>query len=487
MCEQWQMQSPCARASWNLKMTKMETQILVIPFPTQGHLNPMLQLSRRLASKGLKVTLVCTNSSLKSNSNISSIDFKFISDGFDSELNSETFDEYIRCLRAIFPQNLARFVESSKNLGCPFKFMVYDSGMPWMLDVARDLGMDGAPFFTQSCAVNAVYYHLNQGTLNLKAPDSEGCSVLLPSLPLMERKDLPTFVYETESHKSLRELILNKLVNIHEPNWILVNSFDKLEEEVVHWMSNHCRIKAVGPTVPSKYMDKRLENDTDYGLTLFKPKTDTCKTWLDLKELNSVVYVSFGSLAALAEEQMEEIAWGLKRSNTFFLWVVRESESAKLPKNFCEETVEKGLVVSWSPQLEVLAHKSVGCFMTHCGWNSTLEALSLGVPVVAMPQWTDQTTNAKYIEDVWQVGVRVRVNEKGIVTREEIEGCIREVMEGERSEDFRRNSEKWKQLAKEAVDEGGSSDKNLEEFVAAINVFKTRSNIDPMKGVMQTN
>jgi pathogen-inducible salicylic acid glucosyltransferase len=155
--------------------------------------------------------------------------------------------------------------------------------------------------------------------------------------------------------------------------------------------------------IPSVYLDRQLEDDTEYGLSLFKPALDGCMEWLDSKETGSVVYVSFGSLAALGEEQMAEIAWGLRRSDCYFLWVVRESEEKKLPCNFVEGSSEKGLIVTWSPQLEVLAHKSVGCFMTHCGWNSTLEALSLGVPMVAMPQWIDQPTNAKYIADVWRV------------------------------------------------------------------------------------
>ncbi|KAJ9173970.1 hypothetical protein P3X46_017052 [Hevea brasiliensis] len=127
-----------------------------------------------------------------------------------------------------------------------------------------------------------------------------------------------------------------------------------------------------------------------------------------------------------------------------------------------------GLVVTWSPQLEVLAHKSVGCFLTHCGWNSILEALSLGVPMVAMPQWSDQPTNAKFVTDVWQVGVKVKADEYGIVTKEEIERCVREVMEGEKGNEIRKNSEKWKKLACMAVDEGGKSDKNIEEFVTKL-------------------
>ena len=164
---------------------------------------------------------------------------------------------------------------------------------------------------------------------------------------------------------------------------------------------------------------------------------------------------------------MEELALGLKRSNRYFLWVVRETEAKKLPTNFIEETTERGLVVSWCPQLEVLSHKAVGCFVTHCGWNSTLEALSLGVPMVTMPQWTDQTTNSKFVMDVWKVGIRVKVDDKGIVTREEIELCINEVM-GEKREELKRNAIKWKKLANEALDEGGSSDKNIDEFVEKI-------------------
>ena len=233
-------------------------------------------------------------------------------------------------------------------------------------------------------------------------------------------------------------------------------------------MTSRWHFKTIGPAIPSIYLDKRLEDDKEYGLNLFKPSMDTCMKWLETKKIGSVVYISFGSMAALGEEQMVEITSGLKNSNCYFLWVVRESECKKLPSNFLQEIVEKGLVVSWCPQLEVLAHKAIRCFMTHCGWNSTLEALSLGVPMIAMPQWMDQTTNAKYIMDVWKVGVRIKVDEKGIVTKEEIELCIREVIGGDRGKEMKRNLMKWMELAKEAVDKDGSSDKNIDEFVAKI-------------------
>jgi pathogen-inducible salicylic acid glucosyltransferase len=121
--------------------------------------------------------------------------------------------------------------------------------------------------------------------------------------------------------------------------------------------------------------------------------------------------------------------------------------------------------VNWIPQLEVLSNKAIGCFFTHCGWNSTLEALCLGVPMVAIPQWTDQPLNAKFVEDVWKVGIRVMVNENGIVTRKEIESCIRKVLENDVGSEMRINAKKWRELAIEAISDGGTSDNNINEFV----------------------
>lgn len=166
--------------------------------------------------------------------------------------------------------------------------------------------------------------------------------------------------------------------------------------------------KAIGPMVPSMYLDKRLEGDKDYGLSLWKPDGEACMNWLNTKENNSVVYVSFGSMAAVGEEGMEELARGLNESGLPYLWVVRDVDEKKLPPEF--STAKRGLdhlIVRWAPQLEVLAHPAVRCFVTHCGWNSTLEALCMGMPTVGIPQWADQPTNAKYVEDVWRVGVRV--------------------------------------------------------------------------------
>lgn len=237
-------------------------------------------------------------------------------------------------------------------------------------------------------------------------------------------------------------------------------------------MSKLLPIKAIGPTIPMKYLqdEKSLQDDTDSVNTLhpYKPNVGACMNWLNERQDESVVYVAFGSLAELNDEQMEELAWGLKQSDKYFLWVVRPSEEPKLPKDFVKETFEKGLVVQWCSQLDVLAHKAMACFVTHCGWNSTLEAISLGVPMVAVPRWSDQTTNAKYVADVWKMGVKAKTDEKGMVTRDVVDCCIREVMDGKNGMELKRNAKKWMEMAREAVKEGGSSDKWINEFVADI-------------------
>lgn len=349
--------------------------------------------------------------------------------------------EYIRDL-------VKRYQDSSS----PVKCLVYDGNMPWGLDVAKEVGILGAAFFTQSCAAIASYLEIKNR--------EEGSDVPLPELGL------------SKMPPAILTLIFTQFSNLDGADWVLFNSFNKLEEEVIENLLKHYPIRTIGPTVPSMYLDKRLVDDKDYGYNLYQSTGDICTNWLNTKEIGSVVYVSFGSAAKLSAEQMEELAWGLKQSNNFFVWVVRASEEDRLPAAFKEEKLEKGLVVAWSPQLEVLSHKAVGCFMTHCGWNSTVEGVSLGVPMIAMPQFLDQFVDAKFVQDVWEVGVRPKLDEsKDIVNRYEIETCIREVMEGEKSKKIKGNSSEWRALAIEAVDVGGSSDRNIDEIVATLLKF----------------
>nr|GME07927.1 UDP-glycosyltransferase 74E2-like [Ipomoea batatas] len=342
------------------------------------------------------------------------------------------------------------------------KVLVHDSIMSWLLEVGRAGGLRVASFFTQPAAVCAIYHHMLRGTI--KQHTASDSTLRLPSLPaIMEFADLPSFSYFGDISEEVTEFTINQAFNMPKADCFLINTFDSLEEQVVKWMAEKWAVKTIGPLVPT--IDKTLKGGKHDRINLFELDSESYLKWLDIREPKSVVYVSFGSVVVMSQEQMEEIAWGLAQSNKYFIWVVRESELVKLPKEFNFKTTEKGIIVKWCPQVEVLSHEAVACFMTHCGWNSTLEALCLGVPMVAMPNIADQPTNAKLIEDVWKVGIRVKVNEKGTVTRQEIQMCIKQVMEGEKANEFRRNVIKWKGLTEEATSEGGSSDANIKDFI----------------------
>ncbi|KAA8527228.1 hypothetical protein F0562_034675 [Nyssa sinensis] len=468
--------------------------VLALPYPSQGHVNPMLQFCKRLVSKGLRATLAITNFISKSNSTTlplhqhpqsqthysHSVQLATISDGYDEGgfMQAESIRAYLARLQAAGSKTLAQLIERHQSSDqYPIDCVIYDAFLPWALDVTKQFaGLVGAPFFTQPCAVNYIYYYVHHGLLN--PPLSSLPVDSIPGLPSLQLEDMPSFIYVHGSYPAYFELVLKQFLNVDQADYVLVNTFYSLEAEVVDAMSKISPLITIGPTIPSFYLDKRVENDNDYGLNLFPldPSGASGTNWLSNKPTGSVVYVSFGSMANLGQDQMQELAWGLKNSNCYFLWAIRASEEeAKLPEKFREETSEKGLFMRWSPQLEVLSSEAVGCFFSHCGWNSTIEALSLGVPMVVMPQWTDQTTNAKFVQDVWKMGIRVKVDDKGIVGRQEIEACIREVMEGETGKEMKKNAIKWRDLAKEAVSEGGTSDLNINEFVSKLMSSKSCS------------
>ncbi|KZV51512.1 hypothetical protein F511_37367 [Dorcoceras hygrometricum] len=445
---------------------------LVLSFPLQGHINPMSQFSKRLKHAGIaKITLVTTKYFLKSVQNITDASFpvETISDGFDDggAYDVAPGEAFRRCSEH-GSRTLAELVEKLRSSGSPADCVIYDPFYPWVLDVARKFGLVTAMFFTQPNFVNCIYFNAYRGELKLPVMD-DTIRILPGGLPVLDRSDLPSFIQDYESDPQVSEIMMVQFRNVELVDWVFVNTFHQLEQQATDWLSKSMAIRTIGPTIPSMFLDKRIPDDDRYGLSIFSPITDPCLRWLDEQPSGSVVYVSFGSFATPKVEQIQELALALKSLDRPFLWVVRASEESKLPINYKEEiTRKKGLIVAWCPQLQVLEHAAVGCFVTHCGWNSTLEALSLGVPMVAMPQWSEQYTNAKFVEDVWRMGIRAKKDDSGLVGRAEIARCVKHVTEGETGEEMRSNALKWKDLARKAVDEGGSSDQNIQEFVSSL-------------------
>ncbi|KAJ4973918.1 hypothetical protein NE237_007092 [Protea cynaroides] len=450
------------------KEREKRCHVLVLTYPLQGHINPLLQFAKRLVSKGVKVTIAATHFTVRSIC-AQGVEVETISDGFDEGgfMQAPSAEAYLESFRTVGSRTLGELVLKLQERGSPVSCLVYDSFLPWALNVARESGIYAASFFTQSASVCSIYWHAHRGLMALPVP-TEAMPVSIPGLPSLESSELPSFLASPESYPTYLSVIFDQLTDLDKNDWVFSNTFEELEGKVTKAMTGLWPVTMIGPMVPSAYLDKRIKGDTGYGASLWKQNSEEYMKWLERRAPSSVLYISFGSLAKVTAEQMEEVAWGLGESGQPFLWVVKELEHEKLPDGFMKSIQEIGLIVNWCDQLEVLAHQAVGCFLTHYGWNSTLEGLSLGVPMVGVPQWSDQPTNAKFVEDVWGVGVRAKCDDKGIVRREELKRCIKEVMERERGKVIKGNAIKWKELAKEAISEGGSSDKKIDEFVGRL-------------------
>ncbi|KAL6846763.1 hypothetical protein ACP4OV_024211 [Aristida adscensionis] len=458
--------------------------VLLLPYPSQGHINPLLQFGKRLAARdGVRCTVAVTRfvagSAMPAAAAAAAagVHVAVFSDGCDGGGPDEVGGHrgpYFERLRSAAPATVDALLRSEAARGRPVHVVVYDAFLPWAQGVARRRGAACAAFLTQACAVDVLYTHARDGRLPFPPPPA--ALLGLPGLPAaphrLEPADLPTFLADVNRPLCLLGLLMDQFTGLDTADHVLVNSFYDLEPQEADFMASRWGAKTVGPTVPSVYLDNRLPDDVSYGIHLYTPMASESKAWLDAHPPCSVVYISFGSIASLSHEQMAEVAEGLYGSGKPFLWVVRATETPKLPEGFAKKAKARGIIVAWCPQLEVLAHPSVGCFVTHCGWNSTIEAISAGVPMVAMPERSDQTTNAKYIQDMWCVGVRVQPNSKGVMRRADVEMCVREVMEGEMCKEFKKNALEWRNKAKKAVSECGSSDVNISDFLAKFGHLK---------------
>ncbi|KAL5991641.1 hypothetical protein ACLOJK_012550 [Asimina triloba] len=283
--------------------------------------------------------------------------------------------------------------------------------------------------------------------------------VPVPEFPPLRIKDLPLGF--TKSDPDLvYHLVTSMVEGVRSSSGVIWNAFDYLEGPALKRIQDEFPIPnfALGPL--------HRHTSRSYASTSSLLKHDrNCIAWLDKQAPGSVLYVSFGSLSATQEAELAETAWGLANSEQPFLWVVRPgsvsgSDWVRLPDGFEEKTEGRGLVVKWAPQQEVLAHAAVGGFWTHSGWNSTLESICEGVPMICSPIFGDQRVNARYVDHVWKVGVLL---DEGL-ERGAIEMAIRRLMVGNEGQEIRARIKDIKQHAELCLREGGSSYESLERL-----------------------
>ncbi|KAD6119788.1 hypothetical protein E3N88_11059 [Mikania micrantha] len=277
---------------------------------------------------------------------------------------------------------------------------------------------------------------------------------IVPNHHPLRYKDLP---FATSPIEDWNQHAANFSRQAH-PSAVILNTIKFLEHESLTRIHNHFQVPvfAVGPF-------HKIAPITSIGS---HQEDISCLAWLDKQPPKSVVYISFGSVATTDVKVLTEMAWGLAKSNQRFLWAVRPglvcgSEWLELlPDGFVEETKERGLILKWAPQKEVLAHFAVGGFWSHCGWNSCLESISSGVVMICQPFSVDQGVNARYVSYVWRIGLELERVERG-----EIERMVRRVMVDDEGKEMRVRVNDMKEMVKEAVGNKGSSQESLEGLV----------------------
>ncbi|KAL5563913.1 hypothetical protein UlMin_033660 [Ulmus minor] len=444
-----------------------------VPLPAQGHINPMTKLAKVLYSRGFHITFLITESihnrllkSRGSNSldGLPSFKYESIPDGLppsDVDAIQDVASHFVsirkNCLAPF--RDLLKKLNSSPDVPS-VTCVVSDAVMSFTLDAAEELGIPNVLFWAlSSCSyLGSIYVRqlIDKGYIPLKDPSYLTNGYLetvidwIPGMKDIRLRDLPSFIRTTDPNDMFLKIVISENDRANRASSIIINTYDALEHEVLQTLSSVLPpIYTIGPIqllLDNHFTD---ENIKSIGSNLWKEEP-YCLEWLDSKEPNSVVYVNFGSGSVMTPEQLVELAWGLANSEKAFLWIIRPDlvigATSILPPEFSKETNERGLIASWCSQEQVLRHPAIAGFLTHSGWNSIVESISCGVPVICWPFFWDQQTNCRYCCREWEIGMEIEDAVRG-----KIERLIRELMDGEKGKKMKDKAMEWKKLAEDAT------------------------------------
>ncbi|XP_015957590.1 7-deoxyloganetin glucosyltransferase-like [Arachis duranensis] len=473
--------------------------VVCVPIPAQGHINPMLKLAKLLHLSGFYVTFVHTqfnfdrllkSRGLTSLKGLQNFRFDTISDGLPEGNQRGILDLPQLCTTIpveglfSFRKLIASLVSPNHDDVPPVTCIVSDGAMWFTLKVAQEFHIPHFVFFTPSACGMLGYINFEEIRKRGYFPLKDEKNLLdgyldtevdwIPAMKGARLKDLPTFLRTTNPSDVMFNYNIVKVNTAMHAKGVILNTFEDLESEVLDAIrAKYSNVYSIGPL---SMLYKQLSNSNtqleSVDLNLWK-EDSKCLKWLDKRDRGSVVYVNFGSLVIMTPKQLSEFAWGLVNSKYHFLWVIRpnlvhdnnnnNNGDGKLSDEYVNviERCERGLVLGWCQQEKVLCHASIGGFLTHCGWNSTLESICEGVPMACWPFFAEQQTNSFYACKKWGIGMEIECD----VKREQVEGLVRELMEGQRGKEMRDKAMEWKHKAEAATSIGGSSYNNYSSLL----------------------
>jgi len=465
------------------------------PFMAHGHMIPTLDIARLFQSRGAKATiittplnaLIFTKAIEKAKKTINPvIDIKVFRfpaqeaglpegcENLEQVTGTDKLDKFTVATELLLRDQLEHYLQKTQP-SC----LVADMMFSWAIDSA-------AKFHTPSLVFHGTgfFYLCGSEVVQQYEPyknvSSDEEPFALPSLPhdiKMTRLQFPEDIWKYKESvwkrklKQIREAELNSY-------GVIVNSFYELEPDYADFFRNEMGRRAwhIGPvSLCNRSTKDKAQRGKQAAIDEHK-----CLRWLDSRKPNSVIYICFGSTGKATGPQLKEIAMALEASDQAFIWVVK-SQDCQLPPGFEQRIEGKALIIKgWAPQVLILEHEAIGAFVTHCGWNSTLEAISAGKPMVTWPVFAEQFYNEKLVTQILKIGVPVGSQKWSktfttdyMVKQETIEQALRNIMVGDGAEEMRNRAKSLKEMAWKAVEEGGSSHCNFSSLINDLTVCNT--------------
>ncbi|CAI9109828.1 OLC1v1009734C1 [Oldenlandia corymbosa var. corymbosa] len=450
--------------------------VLIVPFPAQGHVIPLMELAQRIAKHGIRVTFVNTEithkrilSSLADPEDLVALDDRIclvaIPDGLESDEERKIPGKLSEAIYRVMPgklEELIKTMNASSTEEDRVTCLIADQSLGWAQELASNLGIRRVAFLPAAAATLVLGFNIPR-LIEDGIIDQDGTQLkeqvvqLAPGMPLMNSTE---FVWACLGNSMMQKVIFQAMVQNNQvvklADWLICNSTYDLEPGA---FSLAPEIVPIGPLLASN----RLGNSAGQ----FCQEVSSCLNWLDKQPRRAVIYVAFGSSSVLSNEQLEELALGLELSNRPFLWVVppggTNSHSGAIEGILSRRMASQGEIVRWAPQQKVLSHPAVACFLSHCGWNSTVESVGNGVPVLCWPYFADQFTNQSYICDIWKVGLKFIRDATGTIRGEEIKEKIDELLENVA---YKERALQLQEIMMKNSSEGGSSHKNFTDFIS---------------------
>ncbi|CAI8615534.1 unnamed protein product [Vicia faba] len=432
-----------------LTAPELPPMVLMLPSPGMGHLIPMIEFAKRIPlHQSLHITFVVPNAGPPSKAQTTvlqslpnSISHTFLPPVTFTDLPPNTKTETLISLTVLLSLPSLRQTIHSLSVSHTITTLLVDHFGTDAFDVADEFNLPKYIFYPSTAMSLSLFLYL----------------------PRLDQEDRKNDAYRT---------VLRNAKRHSEADGIIENSFLELEPgPIKELQKGEPVLYPVGPLV-----------NREVEVAQTGPNGSECLKWLDDQPDKSVLFVSFGSRGTLSSNQTIELALGLERSEQRFLWVVRspydkvvnasyftaESESDPfdfLPNGFLERTKGRGFVTSsWAPQPQVLAHGSTGGFLTHCGWNSVLESVVNGMPLVVWPLYAEQRMNAVILTEGVKVGLRPNVGESGLIERQEIASVVKCLMEGEEGKKLRCKMKDLKEAAAKTLGENGTSTNTISKL-----------------------